>query len=108
MASDALQSFLVIVAVLGAVLFVRFLTGTKARTGPASAAQPPRDLPAPGDAGLLPVPPPVRGVLDIPAAPIAQPSERRGRRLSLVEARNGIVLATILGACRAHRVEEPW
>jgi uncharacterized membrane protein len=108
MASAALQSFLVIMALLGAMLFVRLLTGTKARTRPAAAAQPPRVLPAPGAAGLLPAPPPVRGVLDVSAAPIAQPSERRGRRLSLVEARNGIVLATILGACRAHRVEEPW
>jgi len=109
MVSDVLQSFLVIMALIGSMLFVRFLTGTKAEPRPESAAQRPRVLSAPGSASLLPVPPqPVHGVVETASAPITGTSERRRRHLSLLEARNGIVLATILGACRAHSVEEPW
>lgn len=106
MFSDALQSFLVVMALVGAMLFVTFLAGTKARKRPASAGQPPRVLPAPVATGLLPAPPPLLGVVETLSAPTTEPTERRPRHLSLVEARKGIVLATILGRCQANRLEE--
>lgn len=108
MVSDVLQSFLVIVALIGSMLFVRFLTGTRAGMRGGSAAQPPHVLSAPGAAGRLPVAQPLLGVRETASAPIVQTSEHPRRRLSLVEARRGIVLATILGACRAQRAEESW
>jgi hypothetical protein len=108
--SDALLSSVVIMAVIGAMLLVRFLAGTKAGgRRPAPGAHAVRVPPVPGAAGRLPMrPQPVLGASARPTEPMALTLHRRRRRVTLADARTGIVLATILGACRAHRAEEPW
>jgi hypothetical protein len=109
MSSDALLSSVVIMAVIGATLLVRFLAGTKAGGPPAPGAHAVRVPPVPGAASPLPMrPQPVLGAAARPTEPMALTLHRRRRRVTLADARTGIVLATILGACRAHRAEEPW
>jgi hypothetical protein len=109
MLSDVLQSLLVVMALIGALLLVRFNAGTKAATKPSSAAQLPRVLAAPEARSLAPAPPTLgREGLATLSPPTADTAERRRPRLTVVEARRGIVLATILEPCRAHRAEEPW
>lgn len=104
MPSDLLRLFIVLMASISAMLFARFLARAIARAqsaeapnssgaGPTALA-PAAGSPTPQDFELVQSPPPM--------TPLAVVPERRARHLNLADARTAIVLATILGPCRAH------
>ena len=105
---DLLQSFIVLIAAISAMLLARFLARAMARKQPAEAPRiPPAAPAAPAPAAGPPTPQEV--VLarsPTPMRPLAAGRERPTQRLNLADARKGIVLATILGPCWAHSADE--
>jgi len=100
-ASDLLQSFIVLSAAISAMLLARFLARTMARTPSAEAPRIPHVAPPAPAAGP---PSPQEVVLaqsPTPMSPVTVVRERPTRRLNLTDARRGIVVATILGPCWA-------
>ena len=108
MPSDLLQSFIVLIGAISAMLVAPFLARGLARKQPAEAprippAAPPVLAPATGP------PTPQEVVLaqsPTPIRPLAAGRERPTRRLNLADARKGIVLATILGPCGAQSPDQ--
>ena len=108
MPSDLLQSVIVLAVAIGATLAARFLVRAMARKPPAEA---PRIAPAvpPARATAAGPPAPQEIVLaqsPTPIRPLAVARERQTRRLTLADARKGVVLATILGPCGAQSLDQ--
>ncbi len=102
MPSDWLRLFIVLMASISALLFARFLARAMARTQSAEAPRIPPAAPATPTPAAGPAPQEVAPTqLPLPMMPVAAVRERRRRRLRVADARKGIVLATILGPCRA-------
>jgi len=111
--SDLLQSFIVLAAAISAMLAARFLARAMARTQPAEVPRiPPVAPPAPARTAGPPTPQEVvQAQSPTPIRPLAAARERQTRRLNLADARKGIVLASILGPCRAQSLDQdhrPW
>ena len=108
MPSDLLQSFIVLIAAISAMLVARFLARALARKQPGAAPRiPPAVPPAPAPAAGPPTPQEVVLVQSpTPMRPLAAGRERPTRRLNLADARKGIVLATILGPCGAQSADQ--
>lgn len=102
MASELMRLLLFLAASIGAMVFVLYVARVIAREHPAeaprsSAAGPAAPAPAAG-----PPTPPVAGPAQVPPpSPLAIVPGSGRRRLDRVYARTGVVLATILGPCRA-------
>ena len=108
MRSDLLQSFIVLIAAISALLVGRFLARAMVRTRPAEAprmrpATPPAPAPAAAPATPQEV---VLAQSPTPMRLLAAGRERPTRRLNLADARKGIVLATILGPCGAQSADQ--
>lgn len=108
MPSDLLQSLVVLIAAIGAMLLARLLARAMAGAQPVSSGVPPTvpaTLAAPAAGPPLPQEVALAQSLP-PMKPLAVVRERRTRRLNPADARKGIVLATILGSCSAHSSDE--
>jgi len=108
MPSDLLQSFVVLIAAISAMLLARFLARAIARKQPAEVPRIPPSVP-PARAPAVGPPTPQEIVLaqsPTPIRPLAAARERRTRRLNLADAQKGIVLATILGPCGAQSLDQ--
>jgi hypothetical protein len=103
--SDVLQSLLLIVASIAALLVLARFVPHTARPSEAKGGEHPvsgRSATAPS---MAPPSTPQKTVL-VPVA--STPLFRRGRvsRVTVADARTGIVLAAILGPCRAHASDD--
>jgi hypothetical protein len=101
--SDLLQSIIVLIVAISAMVVIGFLARAMAREAPAEVPRiPPASLPAPAPAAGPPTPQEVvLAQSPTPMRPLAADRERPARRLTLADARKGIVLLTILGPCGA-------
>lgn len=108
MPSDLLQSSMVLIAAISALLLARFLARAIVRKQLAAAPRiPPPAAPAGAPAARPPTPQEVvRAQSPTPMRLLGAGHERQTRRLHLADARKGIVLATILGPCWAHSPDE--
>jgi len=105
MPPDLSQLLIVLTAWLGAILLARFLARAMARRQPAQTPGiPPAALPAPAAGPPMPREIALARFL-APARPLVVRERPKGR-LNLADARKGIVLATILGPCRAHSPDD--
>ncbi|HLG56218.1 MAG TPA: hypothetical protein VI485_12865 [Vicinamibacterales bacterium] len=108
MPSDLLQSFVVLIAAISAMLLARVLARAIARRQPTEVPRIPPAAP-PARAPAVGPPTPQEVVLaqsQTPIRPLAAARERPKRRLNLADARKGIVLATILGPCGPHSLDQ--
>lgn len=108
MPSDLLQSFIVLIAALSAMLIARFVVRAMARKPPAEVRRLPPAVPtAPAPAARPPMPQEVvLAQSSPPPKPLAARHERPTRRLNLFDARKGFVLLTILGPCGAQSPDQ--
>ena len=107
MPTDLLQSLFVLIAAISAMLLARFLARAIARKQPAEVPRiPPAVPPARTPAVGPPTPKVVLAQSLTPMRPLAAGRERQTRRLNRADARKGIVLATILGPCKAHSLDQ--
>lgn len=108
MPSDLLQSVIALAVAISAMLAARFLVRAIARKPPAEAPRiPPAVPPARATAAGPPTPQEIAlAQFPTPIRPLAVARERQTRRLNVADARKGIVLATILGPCRAQSLDQ--
>lgn len=108
MPSDVSWLVIVLAASLSVILFARSLARAMARVLSAETRRIPPAVPAmPAPAAGPRTPQTV--ALARPPTPMRRPAvvrERPTRRLNLADARKGMVLATILGPCRARSLDE--
>lgn len=108
MSTELLQSVTVLIAAIGAMLVATVLSRALARKQPADA---PRIRPAVPPTRTTPAGPPtpqevVLAQAPTPIRPLVVARQRSPRRLSLADARKGVVLATILDPCAAHSYDQ--